>query len=373
MGIARDINKGAGGERESVVDSGAGMHMVSKKELNSAELETVRVSKKSDDGDEGQRRGANKRRSHCACQRIGLIRDSDASGRNTRISFAPEHLCKDHGYIYHWTSGQQPHVHQKGKKIGSKKTNDVSSVVPGLSTISFTSSTPTSSTFSSQDSVICTENPATERSGSTSEESRRNPIHKPTETENRHKSEGREEVQSDLLHDLLDWLQEFLEILVDESSPSEPRGNPAPKDHDTSSSSHELPMESRAKVDPGSGKHSIYAHFPKDPNFGICLKTKITRASCRIRAGTGVPKAENGDFLITADHKVLSQGSESRNNHRCAVVVQDSATQWLQSYPCKTKTSQETQKSLMKFLESTRKLEVMYTDNSLEFGKACQE
>ena len=40
-------------------------------------------------------------------------------------------------------------------------------------------------------------------------------------------------------------------IWSDERSPSEPQGNPAPKDQDTSSSSHELPMESRAEVEPG--------------------------------------------------------------------------------------------------------------------------
>ena len=40
---------------------------------------------------------------------------------------------------------------------------------------------------------------------------------------------------------------------------------------------------------------------------------------------------------------------------------------------CKAKTSQETQKSLMKFLEPTRKPKVIYTDNSLEFGKSCDE
>ena len=68
-----------------------------------------------------------------------------------------------------------------------------------------------------------------------------------------------------------------------------------------------------------------------------------------------VPKAENFGDLITADHKVLSEGWESRNNHRYAVVVQDLATQWIQSYPCKTKTSQETQRSLQKFLEPNRK------------------
>ena len=103
-------------------------------------------------------------------------------------------------------------------------------------------------------------------------------------------------------------------------------------------------LEPRAKVEPGSGQHSAFLHFPK-----------ITRASCRRRAGTVVPRAEHFGDLITADHKVLSEECESRNNHRYAVVVQDLAKQWIQSYPCKSKSSQETQKNLMKFLAPTRK------------------
>ena len=39
----------------------------------------------------------------------------------------------------------------------------------------------------------------------------------------------------------------------------------------------------------------------------------------------------------------------------------------------KTKTSQETQRSLQKFLEPEKKPKVIYTDNSLEFGKACED
>ena len=189
-------------------------------------------------------------------------------------------------------------------------------------------------------------------------------MHGSTETENTIKMKD-EEVQNDLLHDLPDWLQESRENVVDENSSLQPRRDAAPGHRDTSSSSHELPMESRAKVEPGSGKHSIHTHFSKDPNCDICLKTKITRASCRRRAGTVVPKAENVGDLITADHKVLSEESESRNNHRYAVVVQDLVTQWLQSYPCKTKTCQETQKNLMKFLEPTRKPKVIYTSANL--------
>ena len=77
--------------------------------------------------------------------------------------------------------------------------------------------------------------------------------------------------------------------------------------------------------------------------------------------------------LTTGDHNVLSDNCESRNNHRYAVVVQDLATQWIQACPCKTKNSQETHRSWQKFLEPDRKLRVIHTDNSLEFGKACED
>ena len=97
-------------------------------------------------------------------------------------------------------------------------------------------------------------------------------------------------------------------------------------------------------------KHSVYTHFPIDRNCEICQTTKITRTLCRRRIGGAVPHAEIFGDLITADHKVLSEGCESRNNHRYAIVAHDLATQWIQSYPCKTKTSQETQKELAKVL-----------------------
>ena len=111
----------------------------------------------------------------------------------------------------------------------------------------------------------------------------------------------------------------------------------------------------------------------EDRNCEICQRSKITRAPCRRRNGGAVPRAENFGDLITADHKVLSDNCESRNNHRYAVVVQDSATQWIQSYPCRSTTSQETQRSMQKFLEPERKPKVIYTDNSFEFGKACED
>ena len=95
----------------------------------------------------------------------------------------------------------------------------------------------------------------------------------------------------------------------------------------------------------------------------ISLKTEIARSASGPKLqGLRAEDAKAKPYLeltilvtLTADHKVLSDNCESRNNHRYAVVVQDLATQWIQAYPCKNKTSQETQRSLQKFLEPERK------------------
>ena len=317
-------------------------------------------------------RTANKRRSDSICQTLDLfVRDMLLEESPLVLSLGK--FCEDHGNTYHSTSRQKSHLIRN-----CNLSNNVPFVVPGLSaSSSSTAPSPTSSSSSPQDSVFdvnrYTENPVPERSGSMSEELRGDPLHESTETENKSKNREPEEVQRDMSHELPDWPQEFRENLVDESTSTEPSGNPEQRTRATSKSSHELPMEPRAKVEPGSGKHSVYTHFPKGPNCDICLKTKITRSSCRRRTGTVVPRAEHFGDLITVDHKILSEESESRTNHRYAVVVQDLATQWLQSYPCKTKSFQETIKNLMKFLEPSRKPKVIYTDNSLEFGRSCEE
>ena len=108
-----------------------------------------------------------------------------------------------------------------------------------------------------------------------------------------------------------EWLQEFRENLVDDEIPLQGGSH--------ASSSHEASLEP----------------ITKDRNCEICKRTKITRAPCRRRKGEAVPRADNFGDLITADHKVLSDNCESRNNHRYAVVVQDLATQWIQAYPWK--------------------------------------
>ena len=114
------------------------------------------------------------------------------------------------------------------------------------------------------------------------------------------------------------------------------------------SSSHEPSLEPTPTRREDLGKHSVYTHFPKDRNCEVFLRTQMTRAPCRRRTGEALPRAGKFGDLITADRKVLNEGCESRDSHRYAVVVQDLATQWIQSYPSKTKTSQETEKSCRK-------------------------
>ena len=99
-------------------------------------------------------------------------------------------LCEDHEYTHHWTSGQKPHITPDGKRIDCNISNCVPFVVPCLSTSSSSNTpTPTSPSSSPHDSVFdvnrYTENPVPERSGSTSEELQGNPLHEPTETENK--------------------------------------------------------------------------------------------------------------------------------------------------------------------------------------------
>ena len=81
----------------------------------------------------------------------------------------------------------------------------------------------------------------------------------------------------------------------------------------------------------------------------------MTRPSGRRRNSKAARRAEKFGDLVTADHKVLNEESESRNNHRYAVMVQDLATQWIQSYLWKTKTLQGTEKKFEKVSRTVTK------------------
>ena len=168
-----------------------------------------------------------------------------------------------------------------------------------------------------------------------------------------------------LSSEIPEWLQEFRENLVDERVP-ELRDSHA-------SSSHEISSEPTSKRSEDLGKHSVYTHFPRDRNCEICKRTKITRAPCRRRNGEAVPRPEKIWWLdnsrpqgpkrqlrVSKQSSIRSRGTGSSYSMDPGVSVQN-------------KTSQETQRSLQKFLEPERNPKVIYTDNSMESGKACED
>ena len=138
---------------------------------------------------------------------------------------------------------------------------------------------------------------------------------KPTQIENQTKNENLEEERSHPLYsDIPEWLQEFRENLVDDEVP-ERRDSHA-------NSSHEPSLERTPASSVDLGKHNFYTHFPKDRNCEICQRTKIRRAPCKRSIDGATPRAQKFGDLIAADHKLLNESCESRNNHRYAIVVQ---------------------------------------------------
>ena len=81
----------------------------------------------------------------------------------------------------------------------------------------------------------------------------------------------------------------------------------------------------------------------------------MTRAPCTRRTDEALPRAEKFGDSITAVHSLLNEECESRNKDRYAVVVQDFATQWIQSYPCEIKNFTGNRKKLAEVPRAIRK------------------
>ena len=201
-------------------------------------------------------------------------------------------LCKDHGLSCEWVSGQEPRLTINGKSVLCKTYIFEPLVVPGSSVNSESSSSPTmpppeslgpevlsvsgnmAAANSSSDSVL--ERSDELATGKLGQESLRSD-----------KKDG-----NDPLADMPFWFADFKENLKDTEL------------HASAHSSPESDPEHPTKVAPKARKHSIYTHFPKDPDCDVCLRTKITKACCRRRTGEALPRAEKFGDLITADHKV---------------------------------------------------------------------
>ena len=126
-------------EREFVVDSGASMHMISKKDLSDAEMDTLTKS--------------------CSPTRVitanGEVQTHEEATvyvkeldifltmkvlDNTKAVLSLGKLCDENGYSYEWINGQKPHLIKDGIRIICNTENFVPIVVPGLSSSSSGSS-----------------------------------------------------------------------------------------------------------------------------------------------------------------------------------------------------------------------------------------
>ena len=85
-----------------------------------------------------------------------------------------------------------------------------------------------------------------------------------------------------------------------------------------------------------------------------------------------IPQATKCGDTTKADHKVLNEDNESPLHHHHAVVVQNSATRWMQSYPCRNKAAQETMRNVQRFLPQESNPGATYADGSVEFTEECE-
>ena len=132
-------------ERDFVVDSGASMHMISKKDLNYAEMNTLTKSCSPTtvikaNGEE-----------HTHEEATGYVKELDIFLtmkvlENTPAVLSLAKLCDGNGYSYEWINGQKPHLILNGIRIQCNTENFVPIVVPGLSASS-SSSFPSSTSM----------------------------------------------------------------------------------------------------------------------------------------------------------------------------------------------------------------------------------
>ena len=274
-------------EREFVVDSGASMHMISKKDLSDAEMDTLTKS--------------------CSptivITAIGEVQTQEEAIvyvkeldtfltmkvlENTPAVLSLGKRCDENGYSYEWINGSKPHIIKDGIRIICNTENFGPIVVPGLtsssSTSSSTSRTPmkqeshSSSSFSSSpSSPTVGDISVREREDASNSDISSVPVSKLVDDRTGEAVETQAHqipkiFKKNLCDDpeIPEWLQEFRENLVDDEIPLQGGSH--------GSSSHEASLEPIAKRREDLGKHNVHTHFPKNRNCEICKRTKITRA-----------------------------------------------------------------------------------------------
>ena len=85
------------------------MHMLSRKDLNSAKLETVKVSKSSTAVNTANDEVQTREEATVYVKQLDLLVTVKFLEDTAAVLQLGE-LCEDHGYSYHWTRGQKPQL-----------------------------------------------------------------------------------------------------------------------------------------------------------------------------------------------------------------------------------------------------------------------
>ena len=166
-------------------------------------------------------------------------------------------LYEEHGYIYEWISDQKTPIDQTREEHIMQNEKLRISCYPWI-VVRFWS--PPSSP---QDSSSTSSSPASERSDEPAPGNWRDW----PKTQNKNKKKDINRASDDCLRP--EWLEEFTDNL---------------EDTEVSASTH-ISQDSNSKhfAKVTFRKHSIGTHIPKDRNFEICKRIKMTRTPCRRR------------------------------------------------------------------------------------------
>ena len=279
-------------EREFVVDSGASMHMISKKDMSDAEMDTLTkwcslTIVTTTNGEVQTHEEAT-----VYVKELEIFLTTKVI-ENTPAVLSLGKLCDENGYSYEWINSQKPHLNKNGIRFACNTENFVPIVVPGLSNSSSGSDSSTSRTLSRQESPCSTSSSSSSSSLTVSEiqtrerekrtesdispvtvsntvdeRSGRPDIDQANENRKTNKKEPKREQGDPLFTDsgrasseIPEWLQEFMENLVDGEIPVHGDSH--------ASSSHEASLEPVLERREDLGKHSV---------FFISLKTENARS-----------------------------------------------------------------------------------------------
>ena len=262
-----------------VVDSGASMHMISKKDLSDAEMDTLTKSCSPTIVITANQKVQTHEEATVHVKELDIFLTMKVFV-DTPAALSLGKLCEEHGYSYEWINGQKPHLIKNGIRIPCNTENIVPIVVPGLSNSSSRSDSSTWRTLSRQGSHCSTSSSSSSSSPPVSEiqtreredrtESDISPVTVSTtfdersgrpdiDQANKNRKTIKKETTIDrgnpLDSEIPEWLQEFKEKLVDDEIPVH-------GDSDASSS-REVSALSNARMEGSLSHRNTTLWYPK--------------------------------------------------------------------------------------------------------------